>query len=195
MSVKLVSQSFHHFICNSKKISIGMLKRLSIKYFLIHPKWMEIVQRFQCTDYPELCEELLNYQWRNYQSSWSVCLTIYEHHFIALVYGQLKRLKYFWSKIEHMQHPIQVLEFLAFFECNASIQFFVKNVPNLLPYINGRVESPLSVAARKGYQQTVLLLLPCYNKDNPDGSGMTAQQKAFENGHLEIAKLIDIWYN
>ena len=156
---------------------------------------MEILHRFECTDFPELIEEIMNYKWQNFLSTRSLCASIFEHHFVALVYGQLQRLKYFWRKIEHMQHPLQVLQFLAYFECNASIQFFVKNVPNLQPYINGPKESPLSVAARYGYSQTVLLLLPCYEKDNPDKTGMTAQQKAYQNGHFGIAKLIDVWFN
>ena len=189
MQVKAVSNDMYNFVKTSKIIWVAILRRLSKRYFLILPKWKEIQQRFECHNYPQLCQEIMEYKWQNYCDP---SISLINQHFIAIVYGDLKRLKFFWPTISDMEHPSNLLPYLVSFECTDCIQFFVTNVTNVKPYLT---ETLLRQAATCDYYLIVCILLPFYSQDGEDRKeGLTAARMASSRGFLETAKVIENWF-
>ena len=67
MQVKAVSTDMYIFVKKSRKVWIMILRRFCKKYCLVHPLWVEIQQKFHWTDFPELCQEIMDYKWHNYR--------------------------------------------------------------------------------------------------------------------------------
>ena len=172
------------------------------RYLLIHPFWKELQSKIELQNHVLLSKQLMDYQWRDFmydRSDWCGLFYVGQQHCICIIYGSLKRLKFFWPYIQNFQHPKQVLHYAAYFALNEVLEFLIEHLRDRKQYFKGRVDdknghTPLHIAAIKGHFETVKILLPHYTKD-PTANGKTSYHCAFSEGQTKIAHYIQNWFD
>ena len=124
MSLRGVSKSTKKIVDESRRIR-ELLRGFRKKFILLGP-WSDIQSRFESSDFPVIVSILKSYDWKKYSAA-NHYLTLTNAHFINIVFGDSKRLAYFWPKIQNFQHPAFVLHVLVIYGFVDCIEFLLNN--------------------------------------------------------------------
>ena len=193
LRVRSTCTAWYNLIESSPKLWPAIVLKARRKYQLIHPLWKQVQKDIPVEHFIELGYHLMEYQWKNYKRAE---LKLHEAHCIAILYGDLERLIFFWPYLQNKQHPQVILDFVARFGLVDVLKFLLKHLTNLdfyLTGINSVVGTPLHEAAANGHVETVKVLLP-YFTVLPIGFCRCPIYCAKENGYDQTAKLIQNWF-
>ena len=199
MQARLTCKAWYELIEVSPNLWKCVLLTLRRRYLLIHPFWKELQNKIQVKNYVGLCKQLMHYKWELFKNDWCGLFYVGEQHCICVIYGDLKRLKFFWPYIKDSRHPKQIMHFAAYFGLKDVLEFLVHELRCKGEYFKGRIDdknghTPLHIAAIEGHSDIVKELLPCYNTD-PVANGKTSMDYALEKGYIQIANCIENWFS
>lgn len=185
MKIKQISSVFYHFIMESSILSKKLIKGFYIRHFMqSNATWMQLLQKFKREEYPSLYQVISDYKWTG---EFIPCMVLKEQHTFGLIYSDLERLQYFWTK--GINHPPNALYFMVSLKLYQSVEYFLTHVEDPKPYLKNN-GGCLTLAAEKGLYSMVLLLLPYYSSDDFFEEKYFAATKAWNGGYQETANLI-----
>ena len=205
MQARLTCKKWYELIEASPKLWKSVLLALRRRYLLINPFWKEMQSKIEVKNHVGLCKQLMHYQWELFTNANDYCgLSLFEaneQHCICIIYGDLKRLKFFWPYIKDSRHPEQIMHFAAYFGLKDVLDFLVHELRHKGEYFTGRVNvkgfghsTPLHIAAFEGHADVVKTLLPSYATD-PMANGKTSMDCALRKGYIQIANNIEKWFS
>ena len=206
MQARLTCKNWYELIEASPKLWKIVLLTLRRRYLLINPFWKEMQSKIEVKNHIGLCKQLMHYQWELFKNAHDWCgLSLFEvdeQHCICIIYGDLKRLKFFWPYIKDLRHPEQIMHFAAYFGLQDVLDFLVQELRQKREYFKGRVRcpngrnghTPLHIAAIEGHADVVKTLLPSYATD-PMANGKTSMDCALKGGYIQIANKIEKWFS
>ena len=203
MQARLTCKNWYELIEASPKLWKIVLLTLRRRYLLINPFWKEMQSKIEVKNHIGLCKQLMHYQWELFKNANDCCgLSLFEaneQHCICIIYGDLKRLKFFWPYIKDLRHPEQIMHFAAYFGLQDVLDFLVQELRQKREYFKGRVRcpnehTPLHIAAIEGHADVVKTLLPSYATD-PMANGKTSMDCALKGGYIQIANKIEKWFS
>ena len=198
MHARATCKAWYDFIESCPKLWHCVVLSLRRSYLLIHPFWKQMQEKIPKKDYILLCKQLMHYKWELFKNDWCGLFYVGEQHCICIIYGDLRRLEFFWPYIKDSRHPKQVLHFAAYFGIQDVLEFLVNELKDFKEYFNGRIDdknghTPLHIAAIEGHLEIVKTLLPFYSSD-PKANGKTSLFYALEKGYTQMAHCIEKWF-